>query len=72
MALVYTTGGNSLKDIKWVFVFYSLAALVAMAGIGVAIGERSVIGIFLMLAVLGLVMGMGFKTKKKMREAGLL
>lgn len=61
-----------MKDIKWVFVFYSLAALAAMAGIGVAVGERSTVGIFLMIAVLGLVMGMGFRTKKKMIDAGLL
>ncbi|WP_088005811.1 YlaF family protein [Indiicoccus explosivorum] len=61
-----------MKEIKWVFVFYSLAALVAMAGIGVAVGERSVIGIILTAVVLMVVMGMGFRTKKRMREAGLL
>lgn len=67
-----TAGGKSVKDIKWVFVFYSLAALVAMAGIGISVGERSILGVLFTTAILCLIMGMGFKTKKKMRDAGLL
>jgi hypothetical protein len=63
---------KSLKDIKWIFVFYSLAALLAMAGIGVAVGLRSIPLIFLAILLLFGVMGMGFKKKKEMREAGLL
>ncbi|MGH2317362.1 YlaF family protein [Planococcus sp. SE5232] len=61
-----------VKNIKWIFVLYSLAAIVAMVGIGLAIGLRSVLGIFAAILLLGLVMGMGFKKKKEMREAGLL
>ncbi len=61
-----------VKNIKWIFVLYSLAAILAMVGIGLAIGLRSVLGIFAALLLLGLVMGMGFKKKKEMREAGLL
>ncbi|WP_432419928.1 YlaF family protein [Planococcus beijingensis] len=61
-----------LKNVKWVFVFYSIAALLAMAGIGLAVGLRSVLGIFAAILVLCLIMGMGFKKKKEMREAGLL
>nr|WP_203339700.1 YlaF family protein [Planococcus beijingensis] len=61
-----------MKNVKWVFVFYSIAALLAMAGIGLAVGLRSVLGIFAAILVLCLIMGMGFKKKKEMREAGLL
>ena len=61
-----------IQNIKWVFVFYSVAALLAMAGIGLAVGLRSVLGIFAAILLLCLIMGMGFKKKKEMREAGLL
>ncbi|WP_298827309.1 YlaF family protein [uncultured Planococcus sp.] len=61
-----------VKNIKWIFVLYSLAAILAMVGIGLAIGLRSVLGIFAAILLLGLIMGMGFKKKKEMREAGLL
>jgi len=61
-----------LKNIKWIFVFYSFAALVCMAAIGVAVGFRSIPGILFAIILLCAVMGMGFKKKKEMREAGLL
>ncbi len=61
-----------LKDIKWIFVIYSLAAVAAMCGIGIAVGMRSIpIAIIAILALI-FVMGNGFKTKKKMREQGML
>lgn len=63
---------NLMKNIKWVFVIYSLAAILAMVGIGLAVGLRSVLGIFAAILVLCLIMGMGFKKKKEMREAGIL
>ncbi|PLR97432.1 YlaF family protein [Bacillus sp. T33-2] len=61
-----------MKNIKWVFLFFAVAAAVCMMGIGVAVGERSISGIFGCIAALVIVMGMGFKTKKKMRENGQL
>ncbi|MDN7244313.1 YlaF family protein [Planococcus sp. 1R117A] len=61
-----------MKNIKWIFVFYSLAALLSMAGIGIAVGLRSIPGILLAILLLCLIMGMGFKKKKEMREAGIL
>ena len=61
-----------IKNIKWIFVLYSLAAILAMVGIGLAVGLRSVLGIFAAILLLCLIMGMGFKKKKEMREAGLL
>lgn len=61
-----------MKDIKWVFVWYALAAVLAMCFIGVAIGRSSLLGGILSIVALILIMGNGFKTKKKMREAGTL
>jgi hypothetical protein len=61
-----------VKNIKLVFAFYSIAALIAMFAIGISIGLRSVLGILLSILLLIMVMGYGFKTKKKMREQGLL
>lgn len=43
-----------------------------MIGIGIAIGERSVMGVIASIIALVIVMGFGFKKKKKMREAGEL
>ncbi|GEN83962.1 hypothetical protein SLU01_22740 [Sporosarcina luteola] len=61
-----------MKNIKWVFVIYSIAAVAAMCGIGIAVGMRSIpVAIVAMLALV-FVMGNGFKTKKKMREQGVL
>ena len=61
-----------MKDIKWIFVLYSIAAILSMCAIGVAVGLRSVPGAFIAIIALVLVMGYGFKTKKKMREQGAL
>ncbi|WP_017554426.1 YlaF family protein [Weizmannia sp. FSL W8-0676] len=61
-----------MREIKWVFVFFSLAAFLSMCGIGVAIGAQSVAGILGCTALLITIMGFGFKTKKKMREEGKL
>ncbi|TWT08573.1 hypothetical protein FQV26_06165 [Planococcus sp. CPCC 101016] len=61
-----------MKNTKWIFVLYSLAAILAMVGIGLAVGLRSVPGILAAILALCLIMGMGFKKKKEMREAGLL
>lgn len=65
-------GGVSLKDMKWIFVFYSIAAVLSMCAIGVAVGMRSIPVAVLGMIALVLVMGYGFKTKKKMREQGAL
>ncbi len=61
-----------MGNIKWIFVLYSLGAMVSMGLIGIAIALRNVPLAFLFLALLFVVMGFGFKTKKKMREKGLL
>ncbi|WP_174733781.1 YlaF family protein [Mesobacillus harenae] len=61
-----------MKEIKWVFLFLAIAAAVSIMGIGVSIGERSFLGALASIVALIAVMGYGFKTKKKMREAGRL
>lgn len=61
-----------MKNIKWVFVIYSIAAVVAMCGIGIAVGMRSIPVAIIAILALIFVMGNGFKTKKKMREQGVL
>ncbi|MFC4712575.1 YlaF family protein [Planococcus dechangensis] len=63
---------ESWHNIKWVFVLYSLAAIAAMVLIGVAVALRSMPGIALSILLLLAVMGLGFKRKKEMREAGVL
>jgi uncharacterized membrane protein YhfC len=61
-----------LKNIKWIFVFYSIGAIASMCAIGVAVGMSSLpVGIIAILALI-LIMGNGFKTKKKYREQGIL
>ena len=61
-----------MKDIKWIFVLYAIGAVLAMCGIGVFVARNSIVGILLSIVALILIMGNGFKTKKKMREAGTL
>lgn len=61
-----------MKSIKWVFVLYSILAILAMASIGIAVSYRSVPFVILAILALAVVMGLGFKTKKEYREKGLL
>jgi hypothetical protein len=61
-----------MKQIKWIFVFYAILATVGIMGIGVAIGEESILGIIGSIMALILVMGFGFKTKAKFRANGEL
>jgi hypothetical protein len=67
-----SNGGTTLKQIKWPLLFFAFGAASCMIGIGIAIGERSVMGVIACIIALVLVMGFGFKKKKKMREAGEL
>jgi arginine exporter protein ArgO len=61
-----------MKQIKWPFLFLALLATISIMGIGIAIAERSILGIFASILSIVFVMGIGFKTKKKMRENGKL
>jgi len=61
-----------LKKIKWLSLLLAFLAATCMAGIGIAVAERSIIGIAGAIIILILVMGFGFMNKKKMRENGML
>ena len=61
-----------MKQIKWIFVVYATLAAVSIMGIGVAIGEESILGVIGSIIALVLVMGFGFKTKAKYRTNGQL
>jgi len=61
-----------VKNIKWIFVLYTILALLSMFAIGISIGLRSIVGVLISILLLIFVMGFGFKTKKKMRDQGLL
>lgn len=57
-----------MKQIKWIFLTYALLATASIMGIGIAIGERSLVGAIGSVLALILIMGMGFKKKRKMLE----
>ncbi|MDR6124334.1 YlaF family protein [Neobacillus drentensis] len=61
-----------MNKIKWPMLVYSILAAVCIMGIGIAIGEQSVIGAAFCVLGCFVIMGLGFKTKKKMRENGEL
>ncbi|MEH7108012.1 YlaF family protein [Bacillus sp. JJ1764] len=61
-----------MKQIKWVLLIYAVMAAAAIMGIGVAIAEESILGIIGCILALISIMGLGFTTKKKMRERGEL
>ena len=61
-----------MKQIKWPLLAFAIAAALCMMGIGVAIAEKSIVGIIGAIILLIFIMGFGFKTKKTMRENGLL
>jgi FtsH-binding integral membrane protein len=61
-----------MKNIKWIFMVYAIFAAVSLGLVGIAIGERNTMGMVLAFVLFGVVMGLGFKTKRKMRENGQL
>jgi hypothetical protein len=61
-----------MNQIKWIFVLYAVVTALSIMGIGVAIGEKSLLGVIGCIIVVLFVMGMGFKTKAKMRANGEL
>lgn len=59
-----------MNQIKWIFLIYSILSAASIAGIGVAIAEKSVIGAIGCILACIIIMGFGFKTKRKMQENG--
>ncbi|TDL35180.1 hypothetical protein E2R51_05530 [Jeotgalibacillus sp. S-D1] len=58
-----------MKNGNGIFVIYAFAAVIAMTGVGIAVGERSVVGTLFSIAMVIVVFGLGFTAKKKHREA---
>jgi hypothetical protein len=53
-------------------VVYAILAAMSIMGIGVAIGEESILGVVGSIIAVFVVMGFGFKTKAKLRANGQL
>jgi hypothetical protein len=64
--------GGFMKLGKWIFLVLAFLAAACMIGIGIAVGERSILGIILAIIGLNAVMASGFIMKKRMREKGLI
>ncbi|HEY4554100.1 MAG TPA: YlaF family protein [Bacillaceae bacterium] len=58
--------------IKWNFLILAILAAISIIGIGVMLGERSIVGMVIFFLILMAVMGYGFASKKKMRDQGKL
>ncbi|WP_163184290.1 YlaF family protein [Neobacillus sedimentimangrovi] len=61
-----------MSKVKWPLLIYAILAAVCIMGIGVAIAEKSLIGVFISIVAGIIVIGLGFKTKKRMRKEGKL
>ncbi|WP_050181566.1 DUF5325 family protein [Domibacillus robiginosus] len=61
-----------MPTIQWPFLGFAVLAAACMIGIGIAIGEGSILGGALSIVLLLAVMGFGFSYKAKMRRAGKL
>lgn len=61
-----------MKRVKWPLLFYAILAAASIIGIGIAIAEKSLIGVISCMAAVIIIMGIGFKTKKKMVKNGEL
>ncbi|MRX71676.1 hypothetical protein GJU40_05740 [Bacillus lacus] len=59
-----------MREIKWLFLLLAVLAAACLAGIGIAVAERSVLGVIAAIAGLLITMGTGFVQKKKLRENG--
>ncbi|MBM7654124.1 YlaF family protein [Neobacillus cucumis] len=61
-----------MNNVKWPLLIYAILAAASIVGIGIAISEKSFIGALGCIAAVIIIMGLGFKTKRKMRENGEL
>lgn len=61
-----------MKNIQFTFLGFAVAAAIAIMLIGIFIAESSIIGAISAIIALIVIMGLGFSTKKKMRENGKL
>jgi len=61
-----------MNQVKWPLLILAILAAASIMGIGIAIAEKSLIGALACLLAVIIIMGTGFKTKRKMREKGIL
>lgn len=61
-----------MKPIQPVFLLFAILAASSIMAIGIFIAEQSTIGVVISIVVFVIVMGIGFATKKRMREKGTL
>lgn len=61
-----------MKNLNFTMLFFAVATALCIMSIGIAIAEKSMLGIILSLISVIIVTGLGFMTKKKMREKGRL
>jgi hypothetical protein len=72
MLIALTKGVDFMKNIQWIFMLFAVLAAFSLGLIGIAIGERNTSGIVFGFVLFAAVMGLGFKTKRKMRGNGQL
>lgn len=61
-----------MKKINVLFLGLAIVTVISLMSIGVAIAERSILGIVFAMTATILIMGFGFMLKKRMREANKL
>ena len=61
-----------MNNLKWPLLIYAILAAASIVGIGISISEKSLIGALGCIVAVVVIMGMGFKTKSKMRKNGEL
>ena len=59
-----------MKSVQFIFLGYAIAGTISMMLIGISIAERSLLGIGLSLISLLIIMGFGFKSKRKLKQTG--
>jgi len=61
-----------MKSIQPVFLLFAILAASSIMTIGIFIAEQMIIGVIISIVAFVLIMGIGFITKKRMREKGML
>ncbi|MFC4320328.1 DUF5325 family protein [Litchfieldia salsa] len=61
-----------MKSINVTMLIFSFITVFLMMVIGIAVAERSILGIIISIIAVIIVTGFGFVTKKKMREKSTL
>lgn len=61
-----------MKGLKWNFLLLAMLAALSIVGMGFSLGAKSVLGMIIFFILLISIMGYGFATKKRYREANKL